>query len=55
MREVHEDGRRLAVAYEGSADAVVKAAALHDVRALRTRDEDLEAIFLRYYEDEGPS
>ena len=55
VREVHEDGRRLAVAYEGSADAVVKAAALHDVRALRTRDEDLEAIFLRYYEDEGPS
>ena len=55
VREVHEDGRRLAVAYEGSADAVVKAAALHDVRALRTRTEDLEAIFLRYYEDEGPS
>ena len=55
VREVHEDGRRLAVAYEGSADAVVKAAALHEVRAVRTRDEDLEAIFLRYYQDEGPS
>jgi beta-exotoxin I transport system ATP-binding protein len=55
VREVAGDGLRLNVAYEGSADAVVKAAAHHDVRALRTHDDDLEAIFLRYYQDDAPS
>ncbi len=39
----------LIVAFEGSADAVVKAAAAHDVRAVRPRQEDLEDIFLRFY------
>lgn len=53
--EVTEDGPRLTVAYEGSADDVVKAAARHDVRALRTHDDDLEAIFLRYYQGDAPS
>ena len=51
VRDVTEDGPRLTVSYEGSADAVVKAAARHEVRSLRTLDEDLEAIFLRYYQD----
>jgi len=39
------------VGFEGSADAVVKAAAVHDVRAIRTKEDDLEDIFLRYYRD----
>ena len=55
VREVTGDGPRLTVAYEGSADAVVKAAARHEVRSLRTIDDDLEAIFLRYYHDGAQS
>jgi ABC-2 type transport system ATP-binding protein len=55
VRVVEADGPRLTVAYEGSADAVVKTAARHAVRAVRSRDEDLEEIFLRYYRDEVPS
>ncbi len=53
MREATAQGRTLVVAFEGSADAVVKAAAAHEVRAIRTRDDDLEDIFLRYYHDAG--
>ncbi len=53
VREATAQGRTLNVAFEGSADAVVKAAAHHDVQAIRTRDEDLEDIFLRYYHDDG--
>jgi len=55
VREATADGRHLIVAFEGSADAVVKAAAGHDVRAIRTHEEDLEEIFLRYYRREGAS
>jgi ABC-2 type transport system ATP-binding protein len=43
------DGLRLTVSFEGSADAVVKTAAAHDVRAIRPYEEGLEDIFLRYY------
>jgi ABC-2 type transport system ATP-binding protein len=49
VHEAAAEGTRLTVAFEGSADRVVKAAAAHDVRAIRSRDEDLEEIFLRYY------
>jgi hypothetical protein len=41
------------VSFEGSADPVVKAAARHEVRALRPREDDLEEIFLRYYQEEA--
>ena len=53
VTEVHADGRTVTVGFEGSADAVVKAAATHEVLAVRPRDEDLEDIFLRYYRSEG--
>jgi ABC-2 type transport system ATP-binding protein len=43
------------VGFQGSADAVVKAAAAHDVRAIRPHEEDLEDIFLRYYRPEQPT
>jgi ABC-2 type transport system ATP-binding protein len=46
------DGSTVTVSFEGTADAVVKAAARHEVRAIRPRDDDLEDIFLRYYRDE---
>jgi ABC-2 type transport system ATP-binding protein len=49
------DGRILTVAFEGSADAVVKAAASHEVLSIRPRDGDLEEIFLRYYRAEPPA
>ncbi len=55
VTEVRADGRTVIVAFEGSADAVVKAAAAHPVRAIRPREEDLEDIFLRYYRDEQPA
>ncbi len=54
VREVTVAGATLTVAFEGSADAVVKAAAAHEVRAIRSRDDDLEEIFLRYYRAEAP-
>jgi ABC-2 type transport system ATP-binding protein len=47
-------GRIVTVSFAGSADAVVKAAAAHEVRAIRPGQEDLEEIFLRYYRADGP-
>jgi ABC-2 type transport system ATP-binding protein len=52
VRDATADGRRVTVVFEGSADAIVKAAAAHEVRAIRTREDDLEEIFLRYYRDD---
>ncbi|MGO9821569.1 MAG: ATP-binding cassette domain-containing protein [Solirubrobacteraceae bacterium] len=49
VRDVSADGRTLRVAFEGTADAVVKAAAGHEVRAIRAQEDDLEEIFLSYY------
>jgi ABC-2 type transport system ATP-binding protein len=46
--------RTVTVSFEGSADAVVKTAATHEVLAIRPREEDLEEIFLRYYRAEPP-
>jgi ABC-2 type transport system ATP-binding protein len=45
------EGSTVTVSFKGSADAVVKAAAAHEVRAIRPREEDLEEIFLSYYRD----
>jgi ABC-2 type transport system ATP-binding protein len=50
VTDVKADGATITVSFEGSADAVVKTAAAHDVRAIRPREDDLEDIFLRYYE-----
>lgn len=50
VKEVQESGRTLTISFEGSADAVVKTASGHEVRAIRPREEDLEDIFLRYYQ-----
>jgi ABC-2 type transport system ATP-binding protein len=55
VTEVTADGRTVTVSFEGSADPVVKAAARHEVRALRPREDDLEEIFLRYYQEEAPA
>jgi ABC-2 type transport system ATP-binding protein len=54
VTDASAEGRTLVVSFEGSADPVVKAAAAHEVRAIRPREDDLEAVFLRYYrEGEG--
>jgi ABC-2 type transport system ATP-binding protein len=53
VTEVNAEGRTVTVGFEGSADAVVKAAAAHEVRAIRPREEDLEDIFLQYYRADG--
>ena len=50
VTEVTADGLTLTVGFEGSADAVVKAAAAHEVLAIRPHETDLEDIFLRYYQ-----
>ncbi len=54
VRDVDVNGKTVTVSFEGSADAVVKAAAAHEVRAVRPREDDLEDIFLRYYREPGP-
>ena len=54
VRDVATDGSRIVVAFEGSADPLVKALSKFDVHAIRSRDADLEEIFLRYYRDEDP-
>ena len=43
----------ITVAFEGDADAVLKAAAESAVRELRVRDDDLEQVFLKLYEGEA--
>ena len=52
VREVHLDGPHLLIAFEGAADPVVKALAAYEVRSIRSRDDDLEEIFLRFYRDQ---
>ena len=51
VTEARADGRTVTVSFEGSADPVVKAAARHEVRAIHPREDDLEEIFLRYYQE----
>jgi ABC-2 type transport system ATP-binding protein len=53
VTEVRADGQTVTVGFEGSADGVVKAAAAHEVLAIRPREEDLEDIFLHYYRSES--
>lgn len=53
VRAATMHGSHLVLAFEGSADPVVKAIAAHEVRSLRARDDDLEEIFLRFYRDDG--
>ena len=53
VREAAFEGRHLVVAFEGSADALVKMIARYEVRSIRSRDDDLEEIFLHYYRDDA--
>ncbi|MGD0196667.1 MAG: ABC transporter ATP-binding protein [Solirubrobacteraceae bacterium] len=53
VRDVKAEGHTVTIGFEGSADAVVKAVAAHEVLAIRPREDDLEEIFLRYYQAGG--
>ncbi len=55
VRTADLDHTRLSVAFEGSADALLKAIAAYTVRSIRSRDDDLEDIFLRYYREREDS
>jgi ABC-2 type transport system ATP-binding protein len=52
VRDASLAGSHLTIAFEGSADPIVKAIARHEVLSIRARDDDLEEIFLRYYRDD---
>jgi ABC-2 type transport system ATP-binding protein len=52
VTEARADDRTLTVSFQGSADKVVKEAAKHDVLAIRPREDELEEIFLRYYQEQ---
>lgn len=47
------DGNRMLVSFEGSPDALIKLAAAHEITGIRSRETDLDEIFLRYYAEEG--
>jgi hypothetical protein len=51
VRETELTGSCLRVAFEGSADHLVKTAARYRVSEIRTREQDLEELFLRYYQE----
>jgi ABC-2 type transport system ATP-binding protein len=53
VRHARLDDSHLRVIFEGSADAIVKAAAVHEVRSIRSQEDDLEEIFLHYYREGG--
>jgi len=53
VQEVQADGQHLLVAFEGAADSIVKTIAAYDVQSIRSREADLEEVFLRFYRDEG--
>jgi beta-exotoxin I transport system ATP-binding protein len=55
VREASSEDGRVTIAFEGPADPIVKAAATHEVRAIRVPENELEEIFLRYYRDEDPA
>ncbi|MGH3470644.1 MAG: hypothetical protein ACRDPG_01190 [Nocardioidaceae bacterium] len=53
VRDAVLEGSRLTATFAGSADPLVKALARYEVREIRSREDDLEEIFLRYYRDEA--
>ncbi len=51
--ETLDNGSAIRIAMQGSADAVIKAAAQYPVVSLTSYEPSLEDIFLRYYERDG--
>jgi hypothetical protein len=53
VRQASLQRSHLLVVFEGSADVLIKAMAKYGVRSIRSHDDDLEEIFLRYYRDDA--
>ncbi|MEA2371275.1 MAG: beta-exotoxin transport system ATP-binding protein [Solirubrobacteraceae bacterium] len=51
VREAELTGNTMHIAFEGSADPLVKAAAAHEVVEIRSRENDLEDVFLSYFQE----
>jgi len=51
VRDLAVTGRNLRVSLAGSVDALIKAAAVHEVVEIRSLEDDLEEIFLSYFRD----
>jgi ABC-2 type transport system ATP-binding protein len=52
VRAATMQGSHMLISFEGSADPLVKELAKHGVESIRSRDDDLEEIFLRFYRGE---
>jgi ABC-2 type transport system ATP-binding protein len=55
VRDATVDGSHLTVSFEGSADRLLKVVSRYEVQSIRSREADLEEVFLRFYRDSGPS
>jgi len=55
VRDAELTGNTLRLAFEGSADSLIKAAAAYEVIELRSREDDLEDIFLSYFQEPPPT
>jgi ABC-2 type transport system ATP-binding protein len=53
VRGVDVEGQRFVVSFEGSADPIIKTLAEYEVRMMRSREPDLEEVFLRFYREEA--
>jgi ABC-2 type transport system ATP-binding protein len=53
VRTAEAAGALLHISFEGPVDALVKAAAAHEVISIRSREDELEDIFLRYYQEDA--
>jgi len=54
VQRVDADGSRIRLQVSGSLDAVVKAAARHEVTDMLTEEATLEEAFLEYFRGEVP-
>ena len=53
VQGIERSGSHLIISFEGSADPVVKALAAYEVRSIRSREDGLEQVFLRFYDEPG--
>jgi ABC-2 type transport system ATP-binding protein len=53
VEDVGGEAPRFVVSFAGEPDPLIKALGAYEVRSLRSRDADLEEIFLRYYRDDA--
>jgi ABC-2 type transport system ATP-binding protein len=55
VRDAAVDGSHLTVSFEGPADQLLKVVSRYEVESIRSREADLEKVFLRFYRDSGQS